>query len=248
VQHPRQHVRPGDRIILARSIERAVEGHASVRDERDVSGDRRTPSGDDRAEGGGGSADRKRFIGRAGEDDVEILLKEIVYEYASDGQTMWQRKHLQMQIFRNGMMLFTDRYKWSGGGKCIVQSLTPDFNIANQRKEKGWDYFDVTFPHPLRRGQMLDFTIEWELVDENKIAQPFLSTMIDRDTKHLLLQVILPLELDPTRAYCYEFAHYTETLPIAMQVIHVSPATRILRYEIPEPKKDHKYEIRWYNH
>lgn len=180
------------------------------------------------------------------EDDVEILLKEIIYEYARDSQTMWQRKRMQMQVFRNGMTHFTDRYRWSGNGKCFVQSLTSGYTIANEHKENDWNYFDVLFSRPVRRGEVVDFTIEWELFDEKKLAVPFLSTMIDRDTNHLLLQVILPRELAPKSAYCHEFADYADTLPIATQEIHCSPTTRILSYDILHPKKNHKYLIRWY--
>ncbi len=180
------------------------------------------------------------------EDDVEILLKEIIYEYAPDSQTMWQRKRLQMQVFRNGVTHFTDRYRWSGVGSCIVRSLVSGYSIMNEHKDKDWNYFDVNFSRPLRRGEVIDFTIEWELFDEKKLAVPFLSTMIDRDTNHLLLQVILPRELAPKSAYCHEFADYTDTLPIATQEIRCSPTTRILSYDILHPKKNHKYLIRWY--
>ena len=183
-------------------------------------------------------------------EDVEILLKEIVYEYASDGKTMWQRKRLQMKVLQNGLIFFTDRYHWSGNGSHNLRSLTPGYSITNQRKddiEGKWDYFDVKFPHHARNGDIFDFTLEWELIDDEKTAIPYLSTMVDRETKHLLLQVVLPRELTPTRAYCYVFASFMETLPVETHKIEWSPASRSIRYEIPQPKRSHKYTIRWYH-
>ena len=183
------------------------------------------------------------------EDEVEILQKEIAYEYSKDGQTMWQRKRLHIKALKNGVDRFTDRYRWTGSGKCTVQMLTPDFQITNERKEEFtalWDYFDVTFPHPLHKGEEIDFTLEWELFDEQKIAVPFLATLIDRETKHLLLQVVLPPKLAPTRAYCHEFANNIDTLPIVTHPIKWSAATQRISFDVPNPKKYHKYSIRWY--
>lgn len=193
------------------------------------------------------STDTIKYPPPVQDEEAEILLKEIVYEYTPDGQTLWQRKRLKMTALRNGMSHYTDRYRWTGSGTCVVRSLTSGFTVINTRKEEIWDYFDVKFPHALRKGEEVDFTVEWELHDTEKIAIPFLSTMIERETKHLLLRVILPRELAPKRAYSYEFANYVDTLPEVTEEIHWSAATCALSYEVTRPKRNHKYLIRWYN-
>ena len=183
-------------------------------------------------------------------DNFDILRKEIVYEYSADGKTIYQRKYMRIQLLRDNSILYTDRYHWTGNGKCIVRSLTPEFEITNQHEreeeEATWSYFNVKFPHPYHKEDIIEFTIEWELVDEEKKAVPFLSTMIDHETKYLFLQVILPYELAPKRAYLYEFEHYKDTLPSVTRQAQWSPASRSIMYEVLEPKKDHKYAIRWY--
>lgn len=193
------------------------------------------------------STDTIKYPPPVQDEEAEILLKEIVYVYAPDGQTLWQRKRLKMTALRNGMSHYTDRYRWTGSGTCVVRSLTSGFTVINTRKEEIWDYFDIKFPHALRRGEEVDFTVEWELHDTEKIAIPFLSTMIERETRYLLLRVILPHELAPKRAYSYEFANYIDTLPVATEEIHWSAATCALSYEVTRPKRNHKYLIRWYN-
>jgi hypothetical protein len=193
------------------------------------------------------STDTIQYPPPLADEEAEILLKEIVYEYTPDGQTLWQRKRLKMSSLRNGLSHYTDRYHWTGNGKCIVRSLTSGFIVINTRKEEIWDYFEVKFPHALRKGEEVDFTIEWELHDIEKIAIPFLSTMIERETKYLLLRVILPRDLAPKRAYSYEFANYLDTLPVATEEIYWSAATCALSYEVSQPKRNHKYLIRWYN-
>ncbi len=99
----------------------------------------------------------------------------------------------------------------------------------------------------MHKGDVVDFTIEWRLIDEEGSALPFLSTMIDRETKYLLLQVNLPEELAPKRAYFHEYGNYIDTLPIYTEAITWSPATKSITYEISHPKLYHKYSIRWYN-
>jgi hypothetical protein len=196
------------------------------------------------------STDTLKYPPPPSDEDVEVVLKEIVYEYSLDEKTMRQWKRMKVKALRNGVAHFTDRYRWTGSGVCIVQSLTTGFEVVNQRKEEIeeiWDYFDVKFPHPLHKGEEFDFTLQWELVDKEKLAVPFLSTMIERETMHLLMQVKLPRELAPKRAYCYVFANYLETLPVETHDIQYSPATGCIHYEVPQPKKFHKYTIRWYH-
>jgi hypothetical protein len=178
--------------------------------------------------------------------NVVVLLKDIVYEYESDRQTMRQRKRFRVRALQDGVTSFPDRYRWTGQGKCIVESCTPGFKIVNERKEEFWDYFDVQFPHPLHKDEEVEFTIEWKLFDENKSAVPFLSTMIDFDTEHLSMQVILPPELAPRRAYFYDFADYIDTLPIEAQEVEWDSMTHSIRREVYRPKRYHKYLIRWY--
>lgn len=182
------------------------------------------------------------------EEDVEILSKEIVYEYLEDGKTMYQRKHVKIRMLRNGVHSFLDRYRWTGSGPCVVKSLTNGFEVTNLREEDGgiWQFFDVSFSHPYHKDDVVEFTIEWEMVDEDGKAVPFLSTMIDRETKYLLLQVRLPRQLTPIRAYFHEYTNYIDTLPSDTQQIRYNPAARSITYEVNEPKKYRKYQIRWY--
>lgn len=186
-------------------------------------------------------------ISKESEEDFEVLRKEIVYEYLPDGKSMFERKHLKIQMLKDDVKSYMERYRWTGKGKCIVKTLTEDFTIINQRKadEGNWDYFDVMFPYPLEKGEVIDFTIEWELYDEEGTAIPFLTTMIERETKSLLLQVNLPFE--PRRAYYLEYENYTDIEPSVRKRIYWSSAARNLSYEITEPQKKHKYSIRWYN-
>jgi hypothetical protein len=181
------------------------------------------------------------------DEDVEILLKEIVYQYFPDGYSMCQCKRLQLRALKDGVRHFTDKYRWTGYGKCTIKSLTPSYILTNERREEFWSKFDVNFPHPLRKGDDVDFTVEWHLVDTEKIAVPFLAVISDDATKQISLQVILPAELAPKRAYCYEFASYMDNLPITVKEIHWSPATHRLCYDVAEPEPHHKYSIHWYS-
>jgi len=178
---------------------------------------------------------------------VELLLKEVIYQYFPDGQTMAQRKRFRVRALQDGVRSFPDRYKWTGAGKCSVRSLTPGFAVVNERKEEFWDYFDVVFPYPLHVNEVTEFVVGWDLYDQAKSAVPFLSTMIDFDTKHLVMEVVLPPELAPKRAYFYDFRNYIDTLPITTQEVQWDPATQSIRCEVPQPKRYHKYLIRWYS-
>jgi len=178
-----------------------------------------------------------------GKSPVKIIFKEITYQYLPDGQTMYQRKHFELQALQDDVESFTDRYLWTGMGKCIVKSLTPDFKIVNKRREEFWDYFDVLFPRPLKKGEEVSFVIEWDLFDESKKAIPFLSTMIDFPTERLLMRVILPPNLAPEWAYCREYKNYIDRIPINEKKIQCNPMKYDITYDVPHPKRYHKYLI-----
>lgn len=188
-----------------------------------------------------------QLVSKESEEDFEILRKEIVYEYGPDGKSMVQRKHLEIRILKDHIKSYGDKYRWTGKGKCNVTSPTKEFKIINQHKgdEGLWDYFDVAFPHPMKKNDVVTFAIEWELFDEEGEAKQFLATVIDRKTESLLLQVKLPSE--PKRAYFYEYENYTDEDPLFGQLIHWSFATKSLSYEIIQPQKKHKYLIKWFN-
>jgi len=179
-----------------------------------------------------------------GRSNVKILLKEIIYQYFPDGQTMKQHKRFKLRALQDGVESFTDRYKWTGTGKCIVKSLSHNFEVVNERKEEFWNYFDVQFPSPLKEGEEADFVIEWDLFDEKKTAVRFLSTMIDFPTEHLSMQVILPDNLTQNKAFCCsEYRNYLDRVPIRKTELQRNSATKSINYEIPKPKLYHKYLI-----
>jgi hypothetical protein len=189
-------------------------------------------------------------IKRATENEGFVIQRQVItYEYLSDGITMIQRKFLQAQALRSGLTHFTQKYRWTGSGKCTIRVLTPGFKIVNEREEgiAPWDFFDIEFPHTLKKNEQVNFEIEWELVDEKNSFVPFLSYTTDVETKYLLLEVIFPENLAPKRAYSYEFTNYMDILPIETNEIHWSKETKRLHYEITHPKKYHRYLIRWYN-
>lgn len=183
-------------------------------------------------------------------EDIEILRKEIVYEYLADGKTIFSRKHLIIRMLRDNIHAYTDRYRWTGSGKCTMRSLRPEFVITNQHEqeeEEGiWNYFSIRFPGPYHKDDVVEFTIEWEMIDEGEKAVPFLSTMIIYETKYLILHVVLPHEQAPKRAYFHEFANFKDKLPSETKKVQWSPASRSIICEVTDPKKYHKYAIRWY--
>lgn len=180
-------------------------------------------------------------------ETFEIVLKKLVYQYYPDGKTIIFRRRNKLRALQNGITHHTDRYKWTSTGTCILKSLTPSFTLTNERKEEFWEYYDVKFPYPLQKDMEVDYTIQWDLFDEEQNAVPFLSSMIDAETQYLSMSVILPPELAPKCVYCHEFADYIDTLPIKTEEVHWDQATQTIAYDVPSPKKYHKYLIRWYN-
>jgi hypothetical protein len=191
--------------------------------------------------------DAKKFL----PNNNEFIINRctIVYEYLPDGITLFQRKRLEIEARRSGLTNFTNKYRWTGSGSCTVKVIPPDFQIANEYEEEipSWEYFDVVFPHALQKGEKTEFEVEWELVDEKNTAVKFLSTTIDTETTNLVLEVILPTNLAPKRAYAYEFTKYIDVVPIETNEIKWDQKSNKLHLEVRHPKKYYRYLIRWYD-
>lgn len=180
-------------------------------------------------------------------DPLRLMLKEIVYQFHSDGTTSTQRKRFVVEALTDGLKSFPDRYAWTArNGTCTILSRTPGFTISNQHKEEFWDYFDVNFPHPLKRGEIVDFTVEWQLNDPDSSAVPFLSTMIDFPTDRLLMTVLIPVAFMPKDVQGHEFANYIHTLPTKTVPLTWNPASHSISYQVDHPRLEGKYLIRWY--
>jgi len=182
------------------------------------------------------------------DSQLRLRLKEVVYEYLGpDRKRLCHRKRFIVEASRDGLRSFPDRYQWTADkGRCEVVSRTPGFTIANQHKEEFWNYFDVVFPEPLQRGTTAEFTIEWQLYDEEETAMPFLSTMIDFETDRLTMTVVLPTELRPTHVVGHAFANYIHTLPVSTTQLAWNPATHSVVWSVDPPRIEGKYLIRWY--
>lgn len=180
------------------------------------------------------------------ESKFELLLKEIVYQYQSDGQTMCQRKRFRLRSLVDDMVSFSDRYSWTGGGKCTIKSVTQGFTISNQRDEEFWKTFDVMFPKTLKKGEIVEFTVQWDLFDDSNNAVPFLSTMIDAPTERLIMQVVLPSAMASEKAFFHEFSNYIDKLPISTEELTWNPASLSFTHQIDQPVMNRKYLIRWH--
>lgn len=179
--------------------------------------------------------------------DVKIQLKKVNYKYFADLQTMELVKFYKIIALQNGVTQFIDRYKWTGNGSCQVHLLTRDGQKLVCAESEVWNLNKILFDIPMMKGETREIAIRWDLFDESKKAQPFLSQGIDVPTDRLILRVILPSE--PKEITLWEFPDY--------QTLDVDPNRSVKRkgeydkitgeivYDIAKPKLGHKFKIGW---
>lgn len=175
----------------------------------------------------------------------EILEKRLSYRYLEDGQTMDHDRHYKVQPMLDGLISFTDKYTWTGTGKCELSVLEPGYELSHIRQVDEWTFFDVILPKPTKKGEEIEFTVHWDLFDEHKTAVPFLSTIVDRPTHKIVMRVVLPSNLKPKHILFFDYPDTATWMPEQVLDGNFDPITREIRYEISDPKYQHKYLISW---
>jgi hypothetical protein len=100
----------------------------------------------------------------------------------------------------------------------------------------------------MKKGEIKDIILRWDLWDETKEAVPFLSQPVDYPTDHLTLTVTLPSK--PKQVTLYHFSDYLALETDEDRLVEKCSGdfdafNGQIVYDIPKPYWGHKYMIGW---
>jgi len=182
---------------------------------------------------------------RSRQFQAKLLLREVVYQYV-DKTHMKHMKRFKVVALVSGLAHFTDRYCWTGMGTVKMAIVTPGQVLQGPRKAVAqmWDFYDVHF-RPLKRGEVEEIAVEWDLHDESGLAQPLLASGIYEPTDLLILRVILPRDLAPQKVNLYMFRDFVETAPAEVHIGRYDHVTGEIEWPVKHPLLAAKYAVVW---
>lgn len=171
---------------------------------------------------------------------------EITHKYINITHIVHTRRY-KIEALKDGLTTFNERFFWTGGDENYsIKCLSKGHTLSFLQKENLFNHYAVSFGRTLRKGDIEEVIIEWQLHDPEKKAQPFISTPIKEPTLKLKLVVIFP-ELMNVQEIAKEISFpHGRKIPIYFKSEIVENG--IFKWESSKkskPKLFYHYEIRW---
>lgn len=174
--------------------------------------------------------------------DYRVLEKDILYEY-KDRTHMIYRKRLKLKVLKDNLKSFEHRYRWTGKGTIKVHLSHPKQKYIETIQKGLFQYYSIMFEKTLKKKEIYNLEIIFELEDIEGKAKTFLATLIEEPTDHLSLKVKLPYSFKINEALYEICTHMGAKSPVKTNKIPFKNG--VAELEISKPKLLYHYEITW---
>ena len=175
--------------------------------------------------------------------DYRIETLKIQMEYKTRESITYSRS-FRIKVLADNLDCFRDTFHWTGKRVISMQSSDPHHTIAITDEESFYSQYEVTFNHTYNEGDVVDFTITWELDDSERVARPFVARQVARPQKELAFYV----KLYPG---AYEGAAIGQVSVSSADRAHANQKyisfdkNHIVSWVIAKPLLGYYYELRW---
>ncbi|MEO1253107.1 MAG: hypothetical protein AAFW81_12270 [Pseudomonadota bacterium] len=175
--------------------------------------------------------------------DYQIETLKIQMEYRSREDIVYSRS-FRIKVSTDSLDCFRDTFHWTGKRVNSMQSSDPHHTIAITDEASFYSQYEVSFNHNYKEGDVVDFTITWELDDSDRVARPFVARQVNRPQKELSFFVKLypnayeGMAIGQVSVSSADRAH-------ANQIFLAFDDDGVVSWTIPRPLLGYYYELRW---
>jgi hypothetical protein len=173
-----------------------------------------------------------------------LLRKEYFYEYIDMHHIIYQ-KQIKLKVLCENLDRYYDKYNWTGGNKPKkIISANKDHTIVETTKRDSFQQFEVHFGRNYRKGEIIDLHLTFELEDNEKKANPAISSTIVEPTKYLKLKVKISEDYREGVANAEIFPTIDGRLPLEKYEKNFDN-NGVIEWEIPNPQMLLVYSLTW---
>jgi len=160
-----------------------------------------------------------------------------------------QISKITIRANRQGVLLFRNRYWWTGVGRAQLSVLSPQHKLLTELVREAWRYYYILLEQALSKGGSTTVVVRHDLHDTERMFQPLISKDISEPVASFTLRIIFPAALRPSRVVAAELARskardaYWQT--VKQQEIAIHEATGEVVYSIHRPTLGRRYQISW---
>lgn len=161
-----------------------------------------------------------------------------------------QTVEVEIVALRHGIHAFFNQYMWSGAGEDPgPQVLSSGHTLLGPtNRQRGWRSYVVDLYPPLRKGESTTIVVHQDLIDAKEVFMPYLAKTITEDCEQLRLQVQLPVDLIPSRAWgaTHSGSHAgAEELSREPLAVATDGAFVTIGWTVARPRRNVNYAIEW---
>jgi hypothetical protein len=172
-----------------------------------------------------------------------ILEKEITYRYLSRTELRYT-KTVRLKALRD-MDTFVDKYNWTGQGEIKLSSMVLEHRIIELGTRNIWRMYEVHFGRSLRKNDVIEVAVRWDLKDITHSARPFMSQTVEAPSRSLKFKLEVPEDFGVTKARLTILASI-ESLS-SLKDTDCELRNGMVEWTIKKPRLLHCYQLSWYD-
>ena len=176
--------------------------------------------------------------------DYKLLRKEIIHEYQSLEKVLHTRTY-RIKALKNGVGNFRIKFHWTGGNYHIY---CPDkkYTLVEIGTTNLYNFYEVIFPAPLKKGEITEIEVKWDLDNSAHRAIPFFSTTIEEPTEELVMDIILPPVLGIKEICTETNSTLGAQMPLDTTTVELDKHGEY-KWVIRKPQLLYVYQIKWFH-
>lgn len=175
------------------------------------------------------------------ESDYIIIERKMNFLYNKNSSTC--EIYFKLKSTRNGTDRFNGKYTWSGSEPAKLTCDNTTYKIVELARRDSFLEYEVLFMRTYKKGQFIEFTLNFDLPDAQGHFIPFLSSHIREITKKLVVSVNIPPAYGVREVIC-EVIEGTHNKNDCCRVEKLDSNGKYV-WEVRHPQLLHIYSLRW---
>jgi hypothetical protein len=130
--------------------------------------------------------------------NFNVIEKHIFHHYKAIDAVVHKRT-FKILCMKDEIRTYSDKFIWTGE-KYSVRCLNKDFTLVLTDKIGHYDTYEIRFDRLLKKGDVVEFTVEWDCENRTNNARPYFSTTITAPTEKLVMDLLIDPSLGVTTA------------------------------------------------
>lgn len=172
--------------------------------------------------------------------NFSIVEKQIFHHFKSRDVVIHKRS-FKLLCMKDETRNFYDKFIWTGE-LYSVKCLNKNFTLIITDKVGPYDTYEIRFDRMLKKGEVVEFAVEWECENKTNSARPFFSTTVLAPTEKLVMDLLIDPSLNVTDASLD--LSYSEGEPTRETEIKALTSGRVT-WSIVKPSLFYHYKVRW---